>query len=72
MIDTDADLSRQARKAAPAYGNDWGVLLIKMADALDRHSPWKEGDLRCDDCDNGIQSDWKFCAWCGSSAREDI
>lgn len=20
---------------------------------------------RCDKCDNGIQHDWNFCAWCG-------
>lgn len=29
-------------------------------------------ELRCDDCDNGIEADWKFCAWCGSIAHEII
>ncbi len=28
--------------------------------------------LRCEDCDNGIEPNWKFCAWCGSVAQEDI
>jgi hypothetical protein len=37
MPDTDADLIAQAHKAAPLYGNDWGVLLIKLANALKRH-----------------------------------
>jgi hypothetical protein len=26
--------------------------------------------VRCDQCDNGIESDWEFCAWCGCSLRE--
>lgn len=30
-----ADLIAEARKAATLYGNDWGVLLIKLADALE-------------------------------------
>jgi hypothetical protein len=38
MTDTDAELIAQAHKAAPLYGNDWGVLLIKMAVALKRHN----------------------------------
>ena len=21
--------------------------------------------FRCDNCDNGIETDWDFCAWCG-------
>lgn len=22
-------------------------------------------DLRCDDCDNGIEDEWNWCPWCG-------
>lgn len=22
--------------------------------------------LRCDECDNGVEPAWDFCAWCGA------
>lgn len=34
---TEVELIVEARKAAPLYGNDWGWLLIEMANALERH-----------------------------------
>jgi hypothetical protein len=33
---TDAELIVEARKAAPLYGNDWGVLLTRLADRLEQ------------------------------------
>jgi hypothetical protein len=33
---TDTKLIAEARKAAPLYGNDWGALLIKLADRLEQ------------------------------------
>lgn len=24
--------------------------------------------FRCDNCDNGVEVEWKFCAWCGAGA----
>ena len=27
--------------------------------------------VRCDECDNAIERDWNFCAWCGWQLKED-
>jgi hypothetical protein len=26
---------------------------------------WKPGDLRCEHCDNGAETGWGWCPWCG-------
>lgn len=31
---------------------------------------WKHGDPRCDECDNGLEPDWKRCPFCDDSPRE--
>lgn len=25
--------------------------------------------FRCDECDNGVEPEWEFCAWCGVRAH---
>lgn len=29
------------------------------------------GIVRCDQCDNGIEQAWEFCAWCGCSLKNE-
>jgi len=39
--------------------------VIAMIDEIERLREKPLPTFRCDGCDNGVELEWEYCAWCG-------
>lgn len=49
-------------------GRAWILLSrkdVKFHNLLGQHDG--AHDFRCDNCDNGVELEWNYCAWCGAT-----
>ena len=40
---------------------------VEPGSALDVVAEPSKPIMRCDNCDNGVELEWEFCAWCGGT-----
>jgi hypothetical protein len=66
------DREKAERIVQQLYGiNGRDAWVDHIAKALaDERTAHALADLRCDDCDNGIEDNWDFCPWCGKHQKD--